>query len=346
MAVPPGDAHRPPPRPPRRRFGTCDRTGRRGDRLTEPLPPPRPTSGLGRGGSRPRDDRGRTRRSRPRDRRRHRPSRRIGFRHHALPTGSGPVRRPRVLGGRRRVGEGRDRWRGGQSEGTPPHVDPAASPGARGHGLARRTAAARHRLVRERRPRRSDARRRRGLADRRLRPDVDERGVRAPPRRTRRADPPVRTLRRRPAGRSGDAAVSRGRRGRSGALHRAGTRERAVPGRRPHHRVGARGADRRRRRPPGRGRRVRPGRGRSVRRVSERRVGRGRARGAAAGGPGRGMCATRARGPAEPGGRRPGGGVELDHDALGRPTLDRRRHPRRRDLRLGRGARPAARVGW
>ena len=123
-----------------------------------------------------------------------------------------PVRRAVGRAGLRRrrwrVGQGRDRGSGRQPEGAPPGHDPAPPPGGRADRAPHRTTPAGDRLVRQRRPRRVDARRRRRLADRRVRPHLDDRRLRLGTRPPRRHGPPLRTPSARPARRSGDVPLS------------------------------------------------------------------------------------------------------------------------------------------
>ena len=126
------------------------------------------------------------------DRRRGRGGRRDRIRADAVRPIRSTVRRARLRRRRRRVGEGRDRGSGRQPEGPPPVHDPAAPAGGRAPRAPHRTTAAGDRLVRQRRARRSDARRRRRLADRRLRPDLDDATASARNSTARRHGPPLR----------------------------------------------------------------------------------------------------------------------------------------------------------
>ena len=232
--------------------------------------------------------------------------------------------------GHEHVGEGRDRQRRRIAQGPPPRPDPAPPASGRGARSAAGARAARDRVVRQRRDRRRHARPARRLADRRVRPDLDERRRRAAcssgsARGSTRANdaPPIRPATRRccASGRRCAAVRSRSpckaRRTRCASTAGArwdGRSRDALPGRR------AMAGDRA-------GRRWRAG---GVRR---RRARAGRP---ARHGPGRRMCAARGGvGPA----RRPST-PERDWPDVMRAWPDSalagRRHPRRRDVRLDR----------
>ena len=113
-----------------------------------------------------------------------------------------------------RVGQGRDRQRRREPQGTPP-VHGAVAPAGRRVARARAMVVnvrggpppAGDRLVRQRRAGRGDARPRRGVADRGVRAGLGRSRGRRPPHRTGRGDHHLRATRRRSAGRPDRAAV-------------------------------------------------------------------------------------------------------------------------------------------